>query len=158
MDKLKRKELILKKTNELKENIVISRFKHLRFCSIVDEETINKINLVLCDINSYDAEPENIIIKENEHKKNINNLKNVIEKIQNSGKWLIPSLVNEKWYEIEADNINFGIEELFEIYGEDFFTIVSKEKNYLIDVFWDEEYKGMYSPLGIYCIFIKPLT
>lgn len=40
-------------------------------------------------------------LNENEHKKNINNLKNVIEKTQSSGKWLIPSPVNKKWYEVE---------------------------------------------------------
>lgn len=58
----------------------------MHFCSFVDEETKNRIRVVLQYVNTYNAKPEKIIFKENEDGINIENLKNVVEKIQNNGK------------------------------------------------------------------------
>ena len=157
MEYLNRREQIIIKQNKRKEQIMINSLNDLHFRSFVDEETKNRIRVVLQYVNTYNAKPEKIIFKENEDGINIENLKNIVEKIQNNGKWLIPSPVDisSKWYEVEVFDINLAIRELYKLYGEDFFTIVLKDEMVLIDVFWDEEYKGIYSPLGIYCIFIK---
>ncbi len=159
MEYLNRKEQIVIKQNKIKEKMMINSLNDLHFCSFVDEETKNRIKIVLKYVNTYDAKPEKIIFKENEDEINIENLKKVIEKIQKNGKWLIPSPVDisSKWYEVEVFDISLAIKELFKLYGKDFFTIVLKDKNILIDVFWDEEYEGIHSQLGIYCIFIKKI-
>lgn len=157
LEYLNRKEEIIIRQNKIKEQIMINSLNNLHFCSFVDEKTKNRIRVVLQYINAYNANPEKIIFKENEDEINIENLKKVVKKIQNNGKWLIPSPadISSKWYEVEVFDINLAIRELFKLYGEDFFTIVLKDEMVLIDVFWDEEYKGIHSTLGIYCIFIK---
>lgn len=158
MERWKRKEIIQIKINEIKEKSTINSLKNLRFKMFVDEQTINKIAPVLEVINGYNAKAEKIIFKVNDYETNIENLKKVIEEVQKFGNWFIPSPVSKKWYEVEVDDIKLGIQELFKLYGEDFFTIILKEENTLIDVFWDEEYEGINNEwLGIYCIYIKTL-
>lgn len=159
MDRWKRNEIIQIKKNEMEEKMAINSLKNMQFNKFVDKETINKKKAVLEDINCNNAKPEKIIFKVDDRETNIENLKEVIEKIQKSGNWFIPSPVasSEKWYEVEVHNIKLGIQELFRLYGEDFFTIILKEEKILIDVFWDEEYEGIYNRLGIYCIYIKKL-
>ncbi|MDE6617314.1 MAG: hypothetical protein K2K35_12180, partial [Lachnospiraceae bacterium] len=147
----------------IKDKIIINNLKNLHFYRMADDDTANKeiINNaknILKSINSYDAKPEKVIIKENKYSTNIKHLKKVIEEIQTAGRWLLPSPVGSgKWYEVEPGGIKRSIMELFELYGQDYFTIILKDKKVLLDVFWDEEYNGTYSMHGLYCIFIKEL-
>lgn len=157
MEQLTRKEKIQIKINKIKEKNEINSLKNLRFIKFADEEIINNIRPVLKSINCYEAKPEKIIAKTDNREINLENLKNVIEKNQMSGNWIIPSELTEKWYEVKTDDIKAGVQELFELYGEDYFTIVLKETKILIDVFWDESYEGICSKLGIYCIYIKKI-
>lgn len=159
MEKLERKEKIQIKINEIKEKEAINSLKNLKFNKFVDEEIINKIKPVLKAINCNIEKPEKVMVTADDYETNIENLKEVIEKIQKSGNWFIPSPahISKKWYEVEVDDIKLGIQELFKIYGQDFFTIILKEEKTLIDVFWDEEYEGTYNKLGIYCIYIKAI-
>ncbi len=158
-----RKEQIRIKQDAIKDQIIINNLKNLRFCRMADEDTasqelISHAESILESINSYDAKPEKVIIKENKYSTNIKNLKKVIEEIQVTGRWLMPSPVpSGKWYEVEASSIKRGIMELFRLYGEDYFTIILKDKKVLFDVFWDEWYNGLHSRHGLYCIFIKEL-
>lgn len=160
---IKLKEQMRIKQYAIKDKIIINNLKNLRFCGMADENIANKEIIsnarnALKLINSYDAEPEKVIIKENKYSTNIKHLKKVIEEIQTAGRWLMPSPVaSGKWYEVEASGIKRGIMELFGLYGQDYFTIILKDKKVLLDVFWDEEYNGIHSMQGLYCIFIKKL-
>lgn len=157
-----KKQMIIKQ-NAIRDKIVIQNIKqnftNLHFTGFADdEETINKARAFLKTTNSYDAKPQKIIIKEKDYKTNIKNLANEIKEIQKSGRWLIPSPESTgKWYETRPQDIKLCIMELFKLYGEDYFTIILKDKKTVIDVFWDEECEGIYSPEGVYCIFKKRL-
>lgn len=160
---IKLKEQMRIKQDAIKDKIVINNLKNLRFYRMADEDTankeiINKAKSILKSINSYDAKPEKVIIKEDNYSNNIKHLKKVVEEIQTAGRWLLPSPVGSgKWYEAEASGIKRGIMELFALYGQDYFTIILKDKRVLLDVFWDEDYNGIYSIHGLYCIFIKQI-
>ncbi len=65
-----RKEQIRIKQDAIKDQIIINNLKNLRFCRMADEDTasqelISHAESILESINSYDAKPEKVIIKEN---------------------------------------------------------------------------------------------
>lgn len=157
------KEQMLIKQNAIKDKIVIKNikynFKNLFFTDFADnKEIIEKARAFLKTTNSYAAKPQKIIIKEKDYETNVENLTNEIKEIQKSGRWLIPSPASTgKWYETRPQDIKACITELFKLYGEDYFTIILKDKKTVFDVFWDEECEGIYAPEGVYCIFKKRL-
>lgn len=153
------KEQMIIKQARVKDKAVINNFKSLHFYGFVSEEIKKRIYIVLNPLSSYNAKPEKVIITEAGTETNIENLESIIKEIQEDGRWLIPSpvYISNEWYEVQADSIKQGIKELFGLYGKDYFTVVLKEKEILTDVFWDEEYNGIYSPNGVYCIFIKKI-
>lgn|GEM_PF-4247939 len=153
------KERMVIKQARIKDKAIINNLKSLHFHGFVSEEIKKRINTVLSPLSSYDAKPEKVIITEADSEANIKNLENIIKEIQKDGRWLIPSpvYISNEWYEVEASSIKQGIKELFGLYVKDYFTVVLKEKEILTDVFWDEEYNGIYSPDGVYCIFIKKI-
>ncbi len=57
MEYLNRKEQIIIKQNKIKEQIMIKSLNDLHFCGFVDEETKNRIRVVLQYVNIYNAKP-----------------------------------------------------------------------------------------------------
>ena len=69
---IKLKEQMRIKQYAIKDKIIINNLKNLRFYKMADEDTankeiINKARSILKSINSYDAKPEKVIIKEDNY-------------------------------------------------------------------------------------------